>query len=138
MAQTAAGAAFLPALAGNQLIDVLRPQLEGRRLFLRVDCSIVNTGNPGLVARYVVEHCLHDVRMDAELVGHTSGNGPADIVQPPRPNSGRFLIERGFRFRPALKACFPRVAAVASRPTAENNIATVAHGRLLFATSRGD
>src|SRR5262249_17921111 len=72
--------------------------------------AVVDTSNAAAVAGIVVEGGLDDVRLDPD-VGHPGGDGPANVVDTPRPNDvGEPLVQILLAPAPRGKAAVGAVA----------------------------
>ena len=70
--------------AARNIVDVIAPTTQRLAPFVEVQGAIVNSRDAALRrTTYVVDHCLHDVRGDAELLIHDGDRRPAEIVQRP-------------------------------------------------------
>src|SRR5205823_4507564 len=79
--------------------DVARPTLKCVFHFVFVFAEIVDADDTSLVARYMIQHSLRDVRMHADI-GHAGGNTAADIMDYPINNTAA-LIENLLESLPA-------------------------------------
>src|SRR4029077_5293580 len=64
--------------------QMLGPSVQGGPHLARIFRAVINTGNPALVARDVVDDRLNDVRRNVEIIVKTRNDRPTYIVQSPR------------------------------------------------------
>src|SRR6516165_5430292 len=103
---------------------MIRPlhQRELRGLF--VPGPVVDAGNPCPVAAVVIKARFDNMRLDAD-VGHSRGDGPADVVNPPRLHeaseaSVELLLALAPRHEGGARAVTKQMIAVALRDRADD------------------
>src|SRR5262245_51886474 len=72
-------------LASHDALDLTRQTVESNPLFFGVLLLIVNSGNPGLHPRYVIENSFDHMWCGADL-GHARRRSPPKVVDSPRIN----------------------------------------------------